>query len=156
MLDLAHQDTQELTGLWLLHSPDVESGRGHGEGREERGKKGLIVQEQRVGNFMGCPEQSLEETQALSTAPLTPQVIYGLETTLKKQTLLSPACCALSEDVQPPLATVLPPAPQGCPAWLQEGGVPHHKGGTPVCTPLPTLAPTTSGTATPSAAHLTP
>lgn len=94
MLDLAHRDTQELTRLWLLHSSDMESSRVCGEGREEKGKKGLIVREPRVGNFTGRPEQNLEETQALSTAPSTPQVIYGLETTLEKQTLLSPARCA--------------------------------------------------------------
>lgn len=103
MLDLAHWDTQELSKLWLLHSPDTESGRGHREGREEKGKKGLIVQELRVGNFTGCPEQSLEETQALSTAPPTPWVIYGMETMLEKQTLLSLACFAPSADIQPPL-----------------------------------------------------
>ena len=94
VLDLARRDTQELTRLWLFRSPDMESSRGCGEEKEERGKKGLIVREPRVGNFMGCPEQSLEETQALSTAPPTPRVIYGLETTLEKQTLLSPARCA--------------------------------------------------------------
>lgn len=33
-----------------------------------RGKKGLIVQESGVGNFTGCSERSLEETQALRTA----------------------------------------------------------------------------------------
>lgn len=70
VLDLAHWDTQELSKLWLLHSPDMESSRGHREGREEKGKKGLIVQQRRVGNFTGRPEQSLEETQALSMAPL--------------------------------------------------------------------------------------
>lgn len=73
VLDLAHQDTQALTRLWLLHSPDMESGWNCREGRNERGKKRLIVRELRVGNFTGCPEQSLEETQALSTAPLTPR-----------------------------------------------------------------------------------
>lgn len=73
VLDLAHQDTQALTGLWLLHSPDMESGWNCREGRNERGKKRLIVRKLRVGNFTGCPEQSLEETQALSTAPLTPR-----------------------------------------------------------------------------------
>lgn len=129
VLDLAHRDTQELTGLWLLHSPDMESGRGRREGREERGKKGLIVRERRVGNFTGRPEQSLEETQALSTALSTPWVIYGLESTLEKQTLLSLTRCAPSADIQPPLATVPPPAPQGCPASLGAGGgVPITKG----------------------------
>lgn len=154
MLDLAHQDTQELTGLWLLHSSDMESSRGCGEGREEKGKKGLIVRESRVGNFMGRPEQSLEETQALSTAPSTPQVIYGLETTLGKQTLLSPAHCAPSAEVQPPLAMAPPPAPQGHPARLQEVGFPitvERGNSSPHPTPHP-WPPITSGTA----AHLTP
>lgn len=79
-----------------------------------------------MGNFTGCPEQSLEETQALITAPPTPWVIYGLETTLEKQTLLSPTHCAPSADIQPPLATVPSPVPQGCPARLQ-GGAPRHE-----------------------------
>lgn len=115
MLDLAHWDTQELSKLWLLHSPDTESGRGHREGREEKGKKGLIVQELRVGNFTGRLEQSLEETQALSTAPPTPWVIYGMETMLEKQTLLSLACFAPSADIQPPLAMVLSLDSRGLP-----------------------------------------
>lgn len=112
VLDLAPWDTQELSKPWLLRSPDMESSRGHREGREEKGKKGLIVQERRVGNFTGRPEQSLEETQALSMAPPTPWVIYGMETMLEKQTLLSPACFA-PQQTQPPLATVLSLDSQG-------------------------------------------
>lgn len=148
VLDLAHWDTQELSKLWLLHSPDMESSRGHREGREEKGKKGLIVQEQRVGNFTGRPEQSLEETQALSMAPPTPWVIYGMETMLEKQTLLSPACFAPSTDIQPLLATVLSLDSQG--HWQ----IPVHRGGAAASTPLLTLTPNTCGTVIPPAAHL--
>lgn len=84
-----------------------------GRGGRRRGKKGLIVRERRVGNFTGRPEQSLEETQALSMVPPTPWVIYGMETMLEKQTLLSPACFAPSADIQPPLAMVLSLGSQG-------------------------------------------
>lgn len=128
MLDLAHWDTQELSKLWLLHSPDTESGRGHREGREEKGKKGLIVQELRVGNFTGRPEQSLEETQALSMAPPTPWVIYGMETMLEKQTLLSLACFAPSADIQPPLAVVLSLDSRGLSGRMQDGTFLFSKG----------------------------
>lgn len=127
VLDLAPWDTQELSKPWLLRSPDMESSRGHREGREEKGKKGLIVQERRVGNFTGRPEQSLEETQALSMAPPTPWVIYGMETMLEKQTLLSPACFAPSADTASLSHSTVTGLPR-TPCWLQDGRLLFTKG----------------------------
>lgn len=154
VLDLAHWDTQELSKLWLLHSPHMESGRGHREGREGKGKKGLIVPEQRVGNFTGRPEQSLEETQALSMAPPTPWVIYGMETMLEKQTLFSPACFAPSADIQPPSAMVLSLNSQKRCGWLQDGRFLFTKGEQQPVPHFSSSHSNTCGTAAPPAAHL--
>lgn len=81
-----------------------------------------------MGNFTSRPEQSLEETQALSMAPSTPWVIYGMETMLEKQTLLSPACFAPSAHIQPLLAMVLSLDSQGHRGWLQDGRFPFKDG----------------------------